>query len=262
MIKFLKEKGVAILLLSVIFTFGTLLWTSDIVNNQNDLSSVNLGWPINFVSQNHSQKDPPEWWFPNNIGFGLPQEYSTSIYFLPFIFSTAINFFIILDFIFIVLKFNPSLRLLRKIISVKYIVSSVGLAFLLLISFLILDNPKRISQMGVGVPPPEVMLPTLLPTQDMEIVIDFPPTIINDMVKPLSLSRNINESVLELPWREAIEPLRGGYVRQISQSHNLEVVLMLKNGRIIKTIEPSIDEIFRKIEKCGKICKNVGIATQ
>lgn len=169
--KFLKEKGIAILLLSVIFTFSSLFWTTDVVETQAGMSSIDLGWPKHFVNQNHSQKDPPEWWFPNNIGFGLPQEYSTSIYFLPFVFSTAINFLIIFGFIFVVLKFNPNLHLLRKIISVKYIVSAVGLAFLLLVSLLIFDNSKRISQMDVGVPPPEAMLPTPSPSQDMEIVI-------------------------------------------------------------------------------------------
>jgi len=65
--EFLKEKGIAILLLSIIFTFGTLFWTSDVVNNQGDLSSIDLGWPVNFVSQNFYRLDPPEWWFSHTV---------------------------------------------------------------------------------------------------------------------------------------------------------------------------------------------------
>lgn len=63
-IKFFREKGLAILLLSVIFTFSSLFWMNDIVYNRKDLGAIELGWPISFVVQNHSQLDPPEYWFP------------------------------------------------------------------------------------------------------------------------------------------------------------------------------------------------------
>lgn len=162
MIKFLKEKGVAILLLSVIFTFGTLLWTSDIVNNQNDLSNVELGWPIDFVRQNYSQLDPPERWFPNNIGFGLPQEYITSIYFLPLAFDVVVNFLLIFSILFVILELNPKLRFLRKIISVKCITGAVALTFVALVSFIVFIEIRNKSQMGKGIPPPQVDFQTIL----------------------------------------------------------------------------------------------------
>ncbi len=56
--EFFKEKGFAILLLSVIFTFGSLFWTSDIVYNHGDLSTIELGWPIHFITQDKSQLVP------------------------------------------------------------------------------------------------------------------------------------------------------------------------------------------------------------
>ncbi len=126
--EFFKEKGFAILLLSIIFTFGSLFWTSDTMYNHGDLSNIELGWPISFVVQNHWQLEPPEWWFPHKVGFGLPQEYSTSLNFLPLGFSIVLNFLIIFSVVFAVLKLNPRLLFLKKIISVKYIVGAVGIS--------------------------------------------------------------------------------------------------------------------------------------
>lgn len=154
-IDFLKEKGFAILLLSVIFTLGTLFWTSDIVNDHNDLSSIDLGWPVDFVSQSKSQLDPPDWWFPHSYGLGAPQEYPLHIDLGLFAFAIFVNFLIIFSVLFFVFRFNPNLYFLRDIISVKYIVGAVMLVFLGLISFLVFDSITR-PQIGEGIPPPQV----------------------------------------------------------------------------------------------------------
>jgi len=50
--KFFKEKGIAILLLSVIFTFSALFWTSDIVNNQDELrGAIPPPTPLNMIPE-------------------------------------------------------------------------------------------------------------------------------------------------------------------------------------------------------------------
>ncbi len=238
--KFLKEKGITILLLSVIFTFGTLFWTSDIINNQGDLSSVDLGWPIDFVSQNHSQLDPPERWFPNNIGFGLPQEYSTSIQFFPFAFDIVINFLIIFSILFTVFKFNPNRHFLRNIISVKYIMSAVGLAFLLFVSFLMFDNSKRISQMGVGVPPLEGILPTSLDRPPEDIVpIRVDGNELRDMIPPDLPDPNSEEMRLwrQNIWDERVQETLGDSVVQVKGQGTLDMPFMTgKEKEIITNI--------------------------
>ncbi len=64
-------------------------------------------------------------------------------------------------------------------------------------------------------------------------------------------------------WDEAMRILNSGQVQRIMQTHNLEVIFTLQNGRIIHTKEHEIDEIFDEIEKCGNSCKYVSeIATQ
>ena len=61
----------------------------------------------------------------------------------------------------------------------------------------------------------------------------------------------------EISWEEALVILNNGEVETISQLHNLEVTLYLLDGRMIKTIEPSIDAIFQEIDTCGTICSNI-----
>jgi len=130
------------------------------VNNWNDLNDVGLGWPIDFVSQSYSKLEPPGWWFPKNFGLGAPQEYSIHIYPGSLIIGVVINFLIIFGVLFIVFKFNPNLHLLRKIISIKYIMSTLAVAFVTLVSYFIFGNLTR-PQTGEGIPPPQIPLPVM-----------------------------------------------------------------------------------------------------
>lgn len=66
----------------------------------------------------------------------------------------------------------------------------------------------------------------------------------------------------EVPWPDAVEALHAGKVEAVYQLHSLEVTLVLKDGREIKTIEPRIDEIFVEIEKCGPVCAGIIMATE
>ena len=160
---FLKEKGIAILFLSVIFTLSSVMWTSDVVLSQADMGSIKLGWPIDFLIQDRSQLDPPTWWFPHNMGLGLPQEYAIITFRFPlFLFDVTINFLIILAILFSVLKFNPKLYFLAKVISAKYIAGTIGLISILLISFVTFDGHTNKLRIGAGIPSPMEMPPTPL----------------------------------------------------------------------------------------------------
>lgn len=159
MIKFFKEKGFAILLLSVVFTFSSLFWTRNTVHKQEELSGIELGWPVPFVVQDYSQLSPPQQWFANRIGLGTPQEYPASLRFLPLSFSIALNFLVIFNIVFVVIELNPRLLLLRRIVSTEYILGAVGVALLALVTFFVIFASNTRSQMGVGIPPPYIPTP-------------------------------------------------------------------------------------------------------
>ncbi|MGD2252286.1 MAG: hypothetical protein PVF70_05145 [Anaerolineales bacterium] len=63
-------------------------------------------------------------------------------------------------------------------------------------------------------------------------------------------------------WEEAIEILNSGEVVGAYQLHSLEVTLELRDGSMITTWEPNIDDIFREVERCGSPCQGIVLATE
>jgi heat shock protein HslJ len=63
-------------------------------------------------------------------------------------------------------------------------------------------------------------------------------------------------------WETAVSILNSGEVVEIFQTHSLDVTLTLADGRVIKTVEPAIDDIFTAVEDCGEPCSNVLLATE
>ncbi|NIV35508.1 MAG: hypothetical protein GWN58_40470 [Anaerolineae bacterium] len=66
----------------------------------------------------------------------------------------------------------------------------------------------------------------------------------------------------EVDWETAVEILNSGDVEMAAQLHNLTVTLTLKDGTVIRTVEPIIDAIFEEVEKCGRPCNGIGLATE
>ena len=66
----------------------------------------------------------------------------------------------------------------------------------------------------------------------------------------------------EVDWPTAVELLNTGEVDQVVQLHNLSVTLIFKDGQQVKTVEPTIDEIFKEVELCGAPCSNLVLATE
>ena len=66
----------------------------------------------------------------------------------------------------------------------------------------------------------------------------------------------------EVDWETAVEILNTGEVEMVTQLHSLEVILTMKNGAEIHTIEPIIDAIFQEVEKCGQPCSQMVLATE
>lgn len=67
---------------------------------------------------------------------------------------------------------------------------------------------------------------------------------------------------IDITWEEAVRILNEGQVASVSQSHNLDVILYLKDGTIINTKEPNMDDIIIEVQKCGEPCKDILIATE
>lgn len=66
----------------------------------------------------------------------------------------------------------------------------------------------------------------------------------------------------ETGWDMAKEMILAGKVKTITQSHDLKVILDLKDGSQFTTTEPAIDEVFRVVEQCGAKCENIGLMTE
>ena len=70
------------------------------------------------------------------------------------------------------------------------------------------------------------------------------------------------QPIFHVSWDEAVRILNGGQVVSASQTHNLDVWFLLKDGRQIKAKEPAIDDILDEITKCGDLCKGIDYATE
>jgi hypothetical protein len=66
----------------------------------------------------------------------------------------------------------------------------------------------------------------------------------------------------QVDWHTAVEILQGGHVEAVMQLHNLSVTFLMDDGSQIKTVEPSIDDIFREVDLCGKPCEGITLATE
>jgi len=66
----------------------------------------------------------------------------------------------------------------------------------------------------------------------------------------------------EILWREAETILMSGVVESVVQTHDLEVTLVMKDGRRLFTEEPQIDEVIKVIGLCGDLCASIRVATE
>lgn len=65
-----------------------------------------------------------------------------------------------------------------------------------------------------------------------------------------------------ISWNDAITIINNEEVKSIIQSHDLDVSIVLKNGKVFDTNEPRIDDIFKEIVKCGENCKSIIMVTE
>jgi len=66
----------------------------------------------------------------------------------------------------------------------------------------------------------------------------------------------------EVGWATAVAVLNSGDVATVTQLHSLEVILTMKNGTDITTVEPYIDAVFDEVQKCGELCGEITLVTE
>lgn len=66
----------------------------------------------------------------------------------------------------------------------------------------------------------------------------------------------------DVDWDTAVEILYTGDVEMVMQAHSLDVMLIMKDGSEIHTIEPTIDAVFAEIDQCGQPCSGIIMATE
>jgi len=65
-----------------------------------------------------------------------------------------------------------------------------------------------------------------------------------------------------IAWPAAEARILAGDAAAVMQAHSLEVIITLKTGRRIHTVEPEIDEVLRVIDRCGEACRDIVVATE
>jgi hypothetical protein len=70
------------------------------------------------------------------------------------------------------------------------------------------------------------------------------------------------EGATTFTWEETKTLILSGQVIEVAQQHSLDVTMILKDGRIVTTVEPEIDAVFILLDECGEICKDVIRATE
>lgn len=82
------------------------------------------------------------------------------------------------------------------------------------------------------------------------------------LIQSIKIADSNSSWPAEANWETAIAILNTGRVTEVVQSHHLEVTLTLEDGSQIKTVEPALDDIFREIERCGNVCREILLGTE
>lgn len=66
----------------------------------------------------------------------------------------------------------------------------------------------------------------------------------------------------EVPWVRAVSMILNGEVTQVTQLHSQQVIIALKDGRAVTSMQPEMDAVFKIIEQCGEKCGDIVVATE
>jgi hypothetical protein len=66
----------------------------------------------------------------------------------------------------------------------------------------------------------------------------------------------------EINWEKAKHLIFTGEVETIVQSHDLNVILQLEDGRQFISTEPELDSVVQILQECGARCSNTSMMTE
>jgi len=66
----------------------------------------------------------------------------------------------------------------------------------------------------------------------------------------------------EISWEDAKTMILNGEISRVMQAHTKVVTLFTKDGRVLVTIEPNIDDVLTIVEQCGDACIETTIVTE
>jgi len=66
----------------------------------------------------------------------------------------------------------------------------------------------------------------------------------------------------EISWDEAKTMILNGEINRVMQAHTMVVTLFTKDGRVLVTVEPNIDDVLTVVEECGDVCKDTTVVTE
>jgi len=64
-----------------------------------------------------------------------------------------------------------------------------------------------------------------------------------------------------IEWSEALSLIKNCEALRVSQTHDLNVDMWLKDGRQVWTVEPAIDTVVKEVQRLTK-CGNIPISTE
>lgn len=76
------------ILFSTVIVISSIFWTKDIINSQKELSDVQIGFPLEFISQDQTRYDPE---YPYEASFTSPWESPTRLHLSALIGSLALS---------------------------------------------------------------------------------------------------------------------------------------------------------------------------
>jgi|GEM_PF-4315976 len=65
-----------------------------------------------------------------------------------------------------------------------------------------------------------------------------------------------------IAWPHAMSFIRACAVRSLTQTHALDIYLLLNDGQYLRTVEPTIDEVFRVVQEVQEVCSTMSVATE
>ena len=124
---FSKKYFFPILALSIIFVLPSIWWTTDTPYSQEDMAHIRLGFPLNFISQNHSQNDFSLFVQNHGVDFGSILEKGVVFFWHLFFLNIMIVQIVFTSTLFLLYSFVPRADHFFRFLSVKYILFALFL---------------------------------------------------------------------------------------------------------------------------------------